>query len=163
MRVFSILAVLVLSLALFAGCRKPPELYGNFAKVESADLVQDTLAVLLSAYLPAKTRLNLIQPVEDMFGLRLVESLRGNGYAVGEYAAPGKSQKPPAIADAPPGMEFGYVLDRVQGGGELRVTLSIGNETISRLYAVNGLEGDATYIPVGFWMRRREEDDHGGQ
>jgi hypothetical protein len=161
MRIF--LVFFVVAVSLLSGCRKPPELYGNFAKVESADLVQDILSTLLSTYPPAKTRLNLTQPAEDMFGLRLVESLRGNGYAVSEYVAPGKFRKSPVTPETSPGLGFGYVLDRLQDGGELRVTLYIGDEAISRLYAVNGVEDDATYIPVGFWMRQREGDNHGGQ
>lgn len=163
MRIFLALVALALSLSLFPGCRKPPESYGNFAKIESADLVQDSLGVLLSTYSPAKTRLNLIKPAEDMFGIRLVESLRGNGYAVAEYAAPGKSLKSPAIHDAPSGLEFAYILDHVQDGGELRVTLFVGNEIISRLYAVSGPADNATYAPAGFWMRKWEGDEHGGQ
>jgi hypothetical protein len=152
-----------LSLCALAGCQQPQRPYGNFAGVESADLVRDALAALLPAYPPAKTRLNLIQPTEDMFGTRLVESLRGNGYAVAEYAAPGKSSTSPVIAEVSPGLDFGYILDALREGGELRVTLSIGEETLSRLYAVNGEAENARYVPVGIWMRKREGDDHAGQ
>ena len=163
MRNIVIIAVIVLSLPVVSGCQKHPEPYGNFAKVESADLVQDALTVLLSAYPPAKTRLNLLQPVEDLFGFRLVESLRGNGYAVTEYTLPDKSGKAPALTDSSAGLGFGYVLDHLIDGGELRVTLHVGDETVSRMYQVQGAEGDAQYVPIGSWVRRQEGEPHAGQ
>ena len=163
MRSILILAAIMLSLSVVSGCQKPPGAYGNFAKVESADLVQDALTVLHSAYPPAKTRLNLLQPVEDLFGFRLVESLRGNGYAVTEYTVPAKSGKVSALDDSPSGLGFGYVLDRLKDGGELRVTLHVGGETVSRMYQVRGAEADARYVPIGSWVRRQEGETHAGQ
>jgi hypothetical protein len=143
---------ITLSLCAFSGCQKSSLPYGNFAGADSVELIQDAANALYAAYPPAKTRLVLLQPTEDAFGLSLVESLRGGGYAVAEYAPPEKGGVPVVGADA--GLGFGYVLDRLQDGDGMRVTLHVGDETLSRLYRIQGAEGDARYIPAGFWVRR---------
>ncbi len=148
---------LTLSLCIFSGCQKPPQPYGNFAGVDSADLVQDAVDALHSAYPPAKTNLVLLQPVEDAFGLSLVESLRSAGYAVAEYAPPEKS-----LVNTDADRSFAYTLDALQEGGELRITLHVGDETLSRLYTIQGHEGDVRHIPAGCWVRR-EGRSHAGQ
>jgi hypothetical protein len=149
---------ITLSLCLLAGCQKPPQPYGNFARVDSADLIQDTTSALYAAYPPAKTRLALLLSVEDPFGISLIDSLRGVGYAVTEYASPGKG--PSVSTDA--GLGFGYTLDALHEDGGLRVTLHIGDEALSRLYMIQGKEEDARYIPAGYWVRL-EGRRHAGQ
>ena len=151
---------MTLSLCLLSGCQKPPQPYGNFAGVDSADLVQDAVDALHSAYPPAKTSLVLLQPVEDTFGISLVESLRSVGYAVAEYAPPEKGDKPLVNTDA--GLGFAYTLDTLREGGELRITLHVGEETLSRLYTIQGQGADARHIRAGFWVRR-EGRRHAGQ
>jgi hypothetical protein len=153
MRIILLLAVL--ALPLFVGCRKSSETYGNFAKVESVELVQDAVTVLLSTYPPAKTRLNFLQTTDDSFGLRLVESMRGNGYAIAESVAPAKGRKALAVSEQPPGLGFAYVLDRLKDGDELRVTLYVGDESISRIYAIKNANGNYSYVPNGYWVRKQ--------
>ena len=154
MRITAIVAFVAISMCLVSGCRKPPRPYGNFAKTESADLVQDAVNALRAAYPPVKSRFALLRPVEDGFGFSLIEAIRGNGYAVAEYSPPGKGGKAPAISDAPGGLGFGYTLDALREGGGLRVTLYVGDETLSRLYAIRGEKEDTRYIPAGSWVRR---------
>ncbi len=151
---------ITLSLCLLSGCQKPPQPYGNFAGVDSADLVQGAAHALHAAYPPAKTSLVLLQPVEDAFGLSLVESLRSAGYAVAEYAPPEKGGTP--LVSTYAGLGFAYTLDTLREGGELRITLHVGDETLSRLYTIQGHAGDARHIPAGFWVRR-EGRRHAGQ
>ena len=154
MRIFLLIAAVTLSLCLSSGCQKAPEPYGNFANAESGDLVKDVLAVMLVAYPPAKTHLRLIQETGDAFGLRLVENLRENGYAVAEHAA---------VMDPASALAFAYVLDLLKDGGELRLTLHVGKETLSRLYTIQGEDGEALYVPVSAWGHRQEGEAHGGQ
>ncbi len=151
---------MTLSLYILAGCQKPPQPYGNFAGVDSVDLVQDAAHALHSAYPPAKTSLVLLQPVEDAFGLSLVESLRSAGYAVAEYAPPMKGGKP--LVNTGVGSGFAYTLDALRESGALRVTLHVGDETLSRLYTIQGQGADARHVPAGFWVRR-EGRRHAGQ
>jgi hypothetical protein len=148
-----------LSLCLLVGCQQP-RLYGNFAEVDSVELVQDAVNALQSAYPPAKTSLVLLQPVEDAFGISLIESMRSNGYAVAEYAPSQKGDTP--LLNTAAGLGFAYTLDALRDDDELRVTLHVGEESLSRLYLVKGAEGDASYVPAGFWARR-EGGRHAGR
>lgn len=142
---------LCLALTVCAGCRQQSP-YGNFAKVESVELVEDAMAVLKVNYLPAKTRLVLIHDVEDVFGQSLIESMRHDGYAVADFSPPDKYAATP---DQPAGLGFGYVIDRVNRGDELRLTLMVGDEALSRLYVTQRTGDRLEYIPVGLWVRRQ--------
>ncbi len=144
---------LTLSLCLFSGCQKPPQPYGNFAGVDSADLVKDAASALHAAYPPAKTRLVPLQPAEDVFGLCLLDSLRNAGYAVAEYAPPEKGGK--ALVDAETGLGFAYTIENVHDGGGLRLTLHVGDGSLSRMYRIKRSGDTQSYIPKGFWTRKQ--------
>lgn len=150
---FVIAFAALLALAVFSGCGKRPEGLGNFANVDSVELVQDAMSVLATNYPPAKTRIALVQAADDVFGSSLVESMRANGYAVAEYAGPAKGDKYLALVKKPDGLAFGYVLDGK--GDELRVVLHIGDATLSRMYRVEGADDELRYIPQGFWTRKQ--------
>lgn len=146
--------IALLALAVLSGCEKRPGDYGNFAEADSAELMQDAMAALETNYPPAKTRVALVQDTPDAFGSSLVETMRANGYAVAEYAGPARSDKYLPVVEKPDGLAFAYVLDRL-GADELRVSLHVGAETLSRLYRVQR-SGDAfQYIPRGFWTRKQ--------
>lgn len=142
---------LCVALAVCAGCRQPSS-YGNLAKVESVELVQDAMSILKVNYLPAKTRLVLILEAEDTFGHQLVETMQQDGYAIAEYAPPDKYAPAP---EQPAGLGFGYVIDRLNRGDELRLTLMVGDEALSRLYAIQKASDRLEYVPIGFWVRRQ--------
>ncbi len=154
MRMHTAAAMLAL-FTLFCGCKAPDGKYGNFAETEGVDLLQDALSAMESAYPPAKTRLALLQPVDDVFGYRLVESLRAGGYAVAEYAPPAKTKgfKKLPPADPADGAGFAYVVDR--DGDRLRVTLCVGDGTLSRLYQVQDGDDGEFHAPMGAWVRKR--------
>ncbi len=144
---------LTLSLCILSGCQKPPQPYGNFAGVDSADLVRDAAGALHAAYPPAKTRLVPLLSAEDAFGLCLVESLRSAGYGVAEYAPPEKGGKP--LVDAETGLGFAYTIENVQGGDGLRLTLHVGDGALSRMYRIKRSGDTQSYIPRGFWTRKQ--------
>ncbi len=144
---------LTLSLCILSGCQKPPQPYGNFAGVDSADLVRDAAGALHAAYPPAKTRLVPLLPAEDAFGLCLLDSLRNAGYAVAEYAPPEKGGKP--LVDAETGLGFAYTIENVQGGDGLRLTLHVGDGALSRMYRIKRSGDTQSYIPRGFWTRKQ--------
>jgi hypothetical protein len=146
----SILFAALPVLAVFCGCGEQPSGFGNFAKADSVELVQDAMSALTANYPPAKTRLALVQETEDAFGSALVETLRANGYAVAEYT---KGDKYLADAKKPDGLAFAYVLDGKDD--DLRVVLHVGSEAMSRLYRVQ-MSGDTPqYIPQGYWTRKQ--------
>lgn len=155
MRSYFIIAgfITLLALAVFSGCGKQPGEYGNFANAESVELVQDAMSALTSNYPPAKTRIALVQDVDDAFGSSLVESMRAHGYAVAEYETPSKGDKYLALVKKPDGLAFAYILDGK--GDELRVLLHVGAETLSRMYTVQRSGDELRYIPQGFWTRKQ--------
>ncbi len=150
---FTIVFIVALALAVLSGCGNRPGGYGNFAGVDSVKLVEDAMSALSVNYPPAKTRVALVQEVEDAFGSALVEAMRSAGYAVSEYDPPDRADKYLAAVKKPNGLAFGYVLDGK--GDELRVSLHIGTETLSRLYQVQRSGDAAQYIPQGFWTRKQ--------
>lgn len=148
-----ILFVLVL-LALCCGCSRSVHRHGNSPSLESSELVGDALGILLSVYPPAHTRLVLLHPAGDAFGDKLIASLRSNGYAVSEFTKPVKrrgKEKPPRFG----GLGFGYVLDLNRSADEFRITLQVGDESLSRLYSVQNDGEAARFIPQGQWSRRQ--------
>lgn len=150
------IACLVVSVVLMAGCRKPQlGKFGNFAKAESVDLAQDATDILITNYPPAKTRLNLVQDVDDAFGIALLERLRGSGYAVAEYVQPIRRDKYAESTVTLDGFDFGYVVDHVTGESGMRLTLVVGPERVSRLYLVGGTPEEPHYSPLGEWARRQ--------
>ena len=147
----------LLALAVFSGCSKPQAIFGNFAKAQSVELVEDAAAILKTTYPPAKTRLNLLHLYgDDLFGAALLETLRRDGYAIAEYVQPQRSDK---YAETPPvkpdGLDFAYVVDDLAGEGGLRVLLYVGADTLSRLYAVGGRPEEPVYTPMGDWVRKQ--------
>ncbi len=93
MRFVSVLLAVIV-MAVVSGCGKQPGQYGNFANAQSGGLAGDSVAVLKTAYPPAKTRLNLLhQYSDDAFGVELVEALRREGYAIAEYVPPPRGDK----------------------------------------------------------------------
>lgn len=144
-----------LALAASSGCTKTADKYGNFANAESVELVQDAINALVVNYPPAKTRLGLVQEVGDPFGVSLVETMRSSGYAVAEYSGPFRGDKYLPAVPKPDGLPFAYLLDHPGKGDELRLSLHIGDESLSRMYLVQQSGGELRYVPHGLWTRRQ--------
>lgn len=145
-------------LMLFPGCKASPK-----TSVPSADttvLAKDTMERMLALYPPAKTRLHLQHPAADAFGSQLLSSLREQGYAVAEYTPPLKKNNGAASGFAPlPSNDasvnyvFAYALDDTNG--ETRLSLRVGEDSMSRLYARHeGEDGTFSFIPIADWTRR---------
>ena len=147
--------VALLALAILSGCGKRQGQYGNLAEADSVELVQDAMSALLANYPPAKTRLALVQETEDAFGASLIETMRASGYAVAEYIGPVQSDKYQPAVQKPSGLPFAYLLDGK--GDELRMSLHVGADTLSRLYRVQQTGDTLHYIPQGFWTRKQQE------
>lgn len=145
---FLIAAVSFLPLAV--GCGPQPK-YGNFTKVDSQSLVNDAVAMMLATYPPAQTRLNMLHEPADAWGSKLVRVLRTHGYAVAEYSAK------PAEKDkyAESGVGFAFILDEYRLEKEYNLTLFIGNDIMSRSYALRGSSELKIFVGLGQWSRRR--------
>jgi hypothetical protein len=91
----------------------------------SRAMALDALAQLSALYPPASTQFNLTQPAADPFGSALADGLRVKGYALAEPRSPAAQAR---------GVGLGYVMDQVDD--LQRVTLTVGDETLTRAYAV---------------------------
>ena len=145
--------ILLIAVALLVGgCATGPSPRGFYANTltptHTAKLAEDAAKQMTVLYPPASTYLSLKQPLQDPFGVALIGLLRGKGYALAEVPT-ARTQQARAAVLATAGADFGSVVDMV-GVDKCRVTLTVGNETISRIYLVsnNGLSA------IGYWVRR---------
>jgi hypothetical protein len=142
MRQFTLAALLAMALA---GCASTAP-YGNFATHPPAGLEEriaaDTVKQLVALYPPARTRLHLGQPTPDAYGSALVEALRARGYALMEF-----KEAAPATA---PALSLHYVLDAAASPNLYRVTVTVGQKSLSRAY----LAQNDRVAPAGAWVRK---------
>lgn len=143
-----VLVAVVSFLPLVFGCGAQKQ-FGNFTQVDSQSLVNDTLTVLLATYPPAQTRLNLFHEVNDTYGSKLVRALRTHGYAISEHSDKPKDKY------AETGMRFGFILDEFRPEKEYSLTLFVGDDILSRSYAVRGSDDSKIFVGLGQWTRRR--------
>lgn len=147
---------LICTLALIlCGCATVPQT-GNFvADGDQAPIAADAVQQLASLYAPAHTQFALRQATPDAFGKALVQSLRERGYQIIEYVeetthanrANAAQQTPPA--DPPGTTALRYVFDAA-GDDIYRLTLFVGNQTLSRPYTARG----GVFTPTGAWSRK---------
>ena len=142
MRQFTLAALLAMALA---GCASTAP-YGNFATHPPAGLEEriaaDTVKQLVALYPPARTRFHLGQPTPDAYGSALVEVLRAKGYALVEF----KEAAPATV----PGLSLHYVLDAAASPNLYRVTVTVGQKSLSRAY----LAQNDRAAPAGAWVRK---------
>jgi hypothetical protein len=150
--------VAVAVLALCVGCAGETPERGNTAGVDSAELVLDAVFVLFETYPPARTRLALVQKTDDAFGIGLIEALRLHGYAVAEHIEK-KGWGGTGTKEKPDGLPFAYLIAATGAENEIRVTLHVGAESLSRLYEIADEGGKAQYVPLGFWSRRVDGEE----
>lgn len=137
-------------LPLVIGCGPQPK-YGNFTKVDSQSLVNDAVTMMLATYPPAQTRLNMLHSPTDAWGEKLVRVLRTHGYAVAEYS----DKQTGMDKDTDTGVSFAFILDEYRPEKEYNLTLFIGNNIMSRSYALRGSNDSKIYVGLGQWSRRR--------
>lgn len=123
-------------------------------------LAQDTVATMEAVYPPALTRLTLMHPATDPFGLTLTESLRRKGYGVRETrvhtpAIPSTRDEQHAQREQPAvshdeGTPFRYVVDGPFEQRLYRVTVFIGTQSLSRAYRMD----EQAMAHAGAWVRK---------
>ena len=145
---------IVLLLVGLSGCVTTQSRYGNFLPPTSAaynkTMAEDALKQLLILYPPASTRFDLQQTTPDTFGITLVESMRAKGYALMEIKPEVPAQRNSEAQNPPTGLSLRYVLDQVNSLNLYRVTLLVGNQSMTRAYLVQ----DSTVHPAGLWSRK---------
>lgn len=154
--------VLWVGLAL-AGCISPAP-YGYLVNeaVPSPLLVrlaQETVTRMEDLYPPAHTRLALTHPATDPYGLALIEALRRKGYGVRESRVTRRTtsstradmQRPiePAVSKDD-GIPLRYVVDGPFEPNLYRLTVFIGNQSLSRVYRLD----QQVIAQAGAWVRK---------
>jgi len=149
MRKIIIAALFVLALG---GCATTGQ-YGNFvpptAAVDQQQLAREAVQQLAVLYPPAKTRLELQQATPDAFGQALVLTLRERGYALLEFN-PASAKVQATAGSEPAGLPFRHVLEQAGDSNLYRLTLLVGNQSITRPYLVQ----DGSFAPAGYWVRK---------
>ncbi|VEG89813.1 conjugal transfer protein TrbH [Legionella spiritensis] len=115
--------------------------YGNFTKAsQSKDiyLAKDAVSQLTRVYPPARNTFCISQRICDGFGIMLIQEMRKKGYGVVE--------KPQSRNKA----NFFYVVDETEIGRLYRVSLYIGRETLSRVYA----DTRGKLAPISPWTHK---------
>jgi len=153
-----LIVAVLLSLGL-AGCATHAP-YGNFVEnptgLNQHEVASDSVEKITELYPPAKTRFELKQPTPDAFGMALVRGLRDRGYALLEFdpeAAKAQQQASTATANPTPtgsGLPLRYVFDQFTGTNMYRVTIMVGNESLTRAYS----QESGGIVPAGYWVRK---------
>jgi hypothetical protein len=128
-------------------CTSP---YGNYAKVTdsyNAQMADDAANELVALYPPATTHLALLQSARDAYGVELVSKLRESGYAL--EGTEKVNNRPNAKANAGVSLPIHYTVDTI-GSGLYRVTISVSDHMMSRVYSVTGQD----MRPAGAWTRK---------
>lgn len=136
--------------SLVPGCGSRQK-YGNFTKVDSQSILNDAITMMLATYPPAHTRLNMLHDTTDAWSEKLVRALRTHGYAVSEYAAVPEAKDKYSES----GVGFAFILDEYRPGKEYNLAIFIGNDIVSRSYAVRGSDDSQIIVGLGNWARRR--------
>lgn len=148
---------------LLAGCLSPSP-YGYLVKgavpLQMPErLAQDTVTRMEALYPPAHTRLALTHPATDPYGVALIEALRRKGYGVMESRVatrtnhstrddgPGPAEP---VVHQEAGILFRYVVDGPFEPGLYRVTVFIGNQSLSRVYRMD----EQMIAQAGAWVRK---------
>lgn len=144
--------VLLTLLGGLAGCAVPPsQLRGNFnantSPASNRKMAADAVTQLVALYPPASTTFSLQHPTPDVFGTSLIEAVRQKGYAILEFKPTSQGKE---TSSAVSGLPFGYILDSAPEANIHRVTLQIGNQTLTRAYIMQA----GTVHTAGSWVRK---------
>lgn len=115
--------------------------YGNFTDVsqnKDVYLAKDAASQLTRVYPPARNTFCISQKVCDGFGIRLIQEMRKKGYGVVENVRPRQKAN------------FFYVVDEAEPGRLYRVSLYIGPQTLSRVYA----KTNGKLTPISPWSHK---------
>ena len=148
---------------LLAGCVSPtPYGYlvtGTVPSQMPEQLAQDTVTRMEDLYPPAHTRLAVIHPATDAYGLALIEALRRKGYALMEHRVNTRTAistrddmsgpVQPAVSREV-GLPFGYVVDGPFEPRLYRVTVFIGSHSLSRASRMD----QQVLAQAGAWVRK---------
>lgn len=128
--------------------------HGNYLGTRNIDqerfLARDAIKQLKDTFPPAQNQLDMQHKTLDLFGLYLVENLRTEGYAVKEYKEKPFYDLSSADDSVNDGVPFAYVVDKAKESDFIRVTLLVGEQSLTRAYKVD----EDMMKPAGYWFYR---------
>jgi len=147
---------------------------GNYTRISNNDytfMASDTAHQLVQLYPPASTQFQIAQKDGDPYGKSLVSKLRAHGYAIKESSQLGawidtvftqtSETQPPKKASSSAknkgphesaAHSLNYLLDKIDDD-LYRVTVTIDNESLSRVYEIRGRH----IFAVAAWARKEEQ------
>ena len=147
-----ILAIAVAAALNVSGCASTASRGGNHittATIDQQALAGEAVKQIAALWPPAKTQLELTQATPDLFGAALVAGLRERGYALMEYS-PAPTKAAPTSASQTTAIPLSYLLDEAGTPALVRVTLTLGSQSITRPY----MDQDGKLFPAGYWVRK---------
>mgnify|MGYP001563309250 FL=1 len=152
---------LVLGVGLvLAGCVSPSPygyLVGGTVPLQMPErLAQETVTRMEALYPPAHTRLSLTHPATDPYGVALLAALRRKGYGVMESRVTTRrtpstrDDRPAPVVHTEAGIPFRYVVDGPFEDRLYRITIFIGNQSLSRVYRLD----QQVLAQAGAWVRK---------
>jgi hypothetical protein len=115
--------------------------YGNLTNTSVKNdeyLAQDSIKRISKLKVPARTTFKVYQKPDSVFGHKLVELLRQQGYGVQENLTSDKKSN------------FHYVVDKLDEQDDVRVSLFMNDESISRAYHIK----PGRVIPISAWSHK---------
>lgn len=138
--------VLGLIITVLSGCITTQP--GNFSSAPvslTQTMATDSVRQLSVLYPPARTRFVFKQSTQDAFGKSLINSLRQKGYSLVETQG-GQQTNVLTISETP----LRYVVDEPIKNSLYRVTIRVGQQSISRAYRLK----KGILKSAGFWVRQ---------
>lgn len=117
--------------------------HGSFVNLDASlhqQMANDVVSRLVTMAPPAKTRFVITQPVKDVFGIRLVNTLRSKGYGISQEKTFTRSGN---------AMLLYYVLDMPMKN-LYRLTTGFGEQKITRGYRLK----NGVLEPASAWIRK---------
>lgn len=122
-------------------------------------LAQDTVTRMEALYQPAHTRLAVTHPATDPYGRALIETLRQKGYGVLESRVTTRTTPSTradmhtpieSVVNQDEGLPLRYVVDGPFEPHLYRLTVFIGNQSLSRVYRLD----QSVIAQAGAWVRK---------
>jgi len=127
--------------------------YGNYLEKQVAvdKMVSDISEQMINLYPPANTALFYLHKDGDFFGKKLTTDLRQAGYKVCVFENQEEKKKKTFIKkdslERSRELDFGYIIDRGKKESIIRITLKVGNASLSRGYDAE------TFQPISLWTK----------
>ena len=118
-------------------------------------MADSAVSRLSTLYPPALTKINFNNDAKDSFGQLFVKKLRDRGYSIQEYtdknSVKNNDVTPSDNSKTSGSIDLTYIVDSLGFDNYYRVTINIGQQSISRGFVADNL---GKISPAGAWVRK---------